>query len=110
MKAWLVLLVAIALEVLGTASLKASDGLTRRGWLVVTLVAYSGAFAALALTLKSLPVAYAYAAWSGLGTVGAALIGRFVFREALGSMQLIGVALVLGGIVVMNLSRSGTAP
>lgn len=94
---------AVALEVAGTTALKLSDGLSRLPWLVVVLLGYGGAFAALAFTLKSLPVGLSYAVWSGLGTVGAALMGRALFGEPFGLPKLTGMALIIAGVVVLNL-------
>jgi small multidrug resistance pump len=106
MNPWLVLALAIVMEVTGTTALKLSDGLTRLPWVGVVVVGYAGAFAALSFTLRSLPVGLTYAVWSGLGTVGAALIGRALFREALGLPQLAGVALIIAGVVVLQLSTT----
>ena len=103
MRAWVVLVLAVALEVTGTTALKLSNGLTRLPWVAVVVVAYGGAFAALALTLRSLPVGLSYAVWSGLGTLGAAIIGRVFFREAFGLPQVLGMGLIIGGLAVLKL-------
>lgn len=103
MKAWLLLMLAIALEVMGTTALKLSDGFTKLPWLGVVLLGYGGAFAALSVTLKSLPVGLSYAIWAGLGTLGAVVVGRVLFREALGAPQYVGMVLIVVGVVVLNL-------
>ena len=82
MNPWLLLACAIALEVTGTTALKLSEGMARLPWVAVVLVGYGGAFAALARVLQSLPVGITYAVWSGLGTVGAAVVGRAVSARA----------------------------
>ncbi len=107
MNPWLLLAAAIALEVTGTTALKLSDGFARLPWVAVVVLGYGGAFGALAFTLRSLPVGITYAVWSGVGTVGAAVVGRAVFGEAFGSLHALGTALIVGGVVVLNLAARG---
>jgi small multidrug resistance pump len=104
MTPWLLLALAIALEITGTTALKLSEGLANLRWAAVVLVSYGGAFTAMSFALKSLPVGLTYAIWSGVGTVGAAIIGRVVFGEPFGVPHLLGTALILGGVVVLNLA------
>ncbi len=101
--ALLVLFLAIVSEVVGTAGLKASEGFSKTVPVVVVVVAYGAAFYFLSLSLKLLPLGVAYAIWSGLGTVGAVLIGVMVWREQLGPARLIGITLIVIGVVVLNL-------
>lgn len=110
MKAFLLLLLAIISEVAATSSLKASQGFTR--WLpsLVVVMGYGAAFYLMALSLKYIPLGIAYAIWSGLGTVGIVLIGYFIWRESLNGMQLFGIALILIGTIILNLSGKSTAP
>jgi small multidrug resistance pump len=103
MKAWLALAAAVALEVAGTTSLKLSQGMRAWPWVVLTVLTYGGAFAALAVTLERLPIGVTYAVWSGVGAVGTLIIGRAVFGEALGLPQVAGVALVIAGVVTLKL-------
>lgn len=102
MNGWLALVVAVALEVIGTTSLKLSHGLREWPWALATLVAYGGAFAALGVTLERLPIGITYAVWSGLGAVGTLVIGWAVFAEALGVAQLAGAALVIAGVATLK--------
>jgi len=98
------LLGAIALEVLGTSLLKATEGFTRVLPTVVCLVAYAGAFAALAWAVKhDLPVGVAYAMWSGLGTAAIVAIGIVFLNEPISFQKIVGVLLVIGGVSVLNL-------
>jgi small multidrug resistance pump len=106
-KPWLILAVAIVCEVTATSALKASAGLTKLPWVGVVVVGYAGAFALLAWALKYLSVGAAYATWSGIGTIGAAAVGALAFKEALGLPQAMGIALIIAGVAVLNLSGSG---
>jgi small multidrug resistance pump len=99
--AWLV--VAIVFEVIATSALKATDGFTRLWPSVVTLGGYAFAFYFLSLTLRTMPVGIVYAVWSGAGIVLIAAIGWFWFRQALDTPALIGLALILAGVLVVNL-------
>lgn len=101
---WVLLMVAITSEVLGTLSLKASDGLSRLWPTVVMVIAYAVSFAMLALALKTLPVGTAYAVWAGIGTAGAVLGAWYFFGEQLPPISLVGIGIVIVGVVVMNLS------
>lgn len=106
MKAWLLLTGAILAEVVGTTALKASEGFTRLGPSAIVVLGYALAFYLLSLTLRSIPVGVAYAIWSGLGTVLIALAGWWLFGQRLDSPALIGIALIVTGVLVMNLGGS----
>ncbi len=97
------LLIAIVCEVVATSTLKASDGFTRLWPSVVTIVGYGTAFYCLSLTLRTVPVGVAYAIWSGAGIVLIAAIGWFLYRQTLDAPALVGIALILVGILVMQL-------
>ena len=101
------LTIAILSEVIGTSFLKATEGFTRFGPSVLTIVSYAFAFYFLSLTLKALPIGIAYAIWSGLGIIFIALIGLFWFRQPLDPPAIIGLTLIVAGVVVINgFSRS----
>jgi multidrug transporter EmrE-like cation transporter len=102
-----VLFLAIVSEVVGTAGLKASEGFSRLEPVLVVVVAYGAAFYFLALSLQRIPLGVAYAIWSGLGTVGAVVVGVLVWNEALGPLRLAGIALVVAGVVLLNASTAG---
>ncbi|MEU6345515.1 multidrug efflux SMR transporter [Streptomyces sp. NPDC046977] len=97
---------AILAEVLGTTSMKYSDGFTRLWPSLGTAAGYLIAFALLAQTLKTLSVGTAYAIWSGIGTAAIAAIGMVFLGEAATATKLIGVVLVIAGVVVLNLGGS----
>ncbi|MEQ4618706.1 MAG: SMR family transporter [Corticimicrobacter sp.] len=103
MKNYLFLLVAILAEIIATSALKASDGFTRAVPSVVTVIGYGVAFYFLSLTLRTIPVGIAYALWSGIGIVLIALIGHFVFHQRLDLPALLGILMIVGGVLVINL-------
>jgi small multidrug resistance pump len=94
--------IAIVTEVIGTSALKASEGFTRAVPIAITIVAYGLSFYFLALTLKAIPVGIAYAIWSGFGIVLISLVGVLWFRQSLDIPAIIGLALILAGVVVIN--------
>ena len=102
MSNWLILAIAIIAEVIATSALKISDGFTRVIPSLIVVVGYSIAFYGLALTLKSIPVGIAYAIWSGMGIVLVTLIGWFVFEQKLDPAAIVGMALIVSGVIVMN--------
>ncbi|GIH68625.1 DMT family transporter [Sphaerimonospora thailandensis] len=103
--AWLLLAGAIASEVVATSALKLSDGLTRLGWSAVVTVCYIASFVLLAQALKlQMPVGFAYAIWAGIGTATIALIGALFFGEAMNLAKIAGIALIICGVVVLNLA------
>ena len=99
---YLLLLLAIISEVIGTLSLKASDDFTRFWPSVVVVIGYGLAFTLLAQTLKSLGVGPTYATWSALGTVGAAVGGWLIFGEKMSPLSIGGMGIVIAGIVIMQ--------
>jgi small multidrug resistance pump len=99
---WIYLFIAIVAEVIATSALKASEGFSRPIPSAVTVVGYALAFYLLALALKTIPVGIAYAVWSGVGIVAIAVIGYFVFGQALDAAAVIGIGLILAGVLVLN--------
>jgi small multidrug resistance pump len=107
---WLLLGLAIVSEVVATSCLKASDGFSRFWPSVVVIVGYGAAFYLLALTLKVIPVGVAYAIWSGVGIALIAIIGWLFFDQALDTAAVIGLALIVAGVAVLQLSSTSAAP
>ena len=103
MPVYAILAIAIVSEVIGTLSLKASEGFTRLGPSLIVVVAYGLAFYFLSLTLKSIPVGIAYAVWSGIGVTLVALIGWIVFGQKLDLAAVLGMGLIIAGVIVLNL-------
>jgi small multidrug resistance pump len=102
--AWILLMGAIASEVVATSALKLSNGLTRPVPSVVVAVGYLLSFVLLAQALKlQLQVSVAYAIWSGVGTAAITVIGMLLLDEPLTAGKALGIALVIGGVVTLNL-------
>jgi small multidrug resistance pump len=101
---WVFLAVAILSEVTGTLSLKASEGLTRLGPSVIVAAGYVTAFVMLAQALRTIGVGPAYATWSGLGTVGAAVGAWWLFGESLNLAAAGGIVLIIAGVAVLSLA------
>lgn len=97
------LTIAIAFEVVATSALKATEGFTRLGPSVITIVGYALAFYFLSLTLRTMPVGIVYAVWSGAGIVLITAIGWLYFRQSIDAPGLVGIGLILGGVLVVNL-------
>lgn len=100
---YLLLLGAVICEVIATTALKLSEGFTRPLPLVVVAVGYGLSFFLLSLTLKTIPMGIAYGIWSGVGIVLISVIGWVWFRQGLDLAALIGLALILAGVLVINL-------
>ncbi len=100
---YLYLAIAIAAEIVATNFLKLSDSFTRPLPTAVTVVGYAIAFYFLSLTLRVLPTGIAYAIWSGVGVVVISLIGWLVMGQALNLPTVIGLALIVIGVVIVNL-------
>jgi small multidrug resistance pump len=97
------LIIAIVAEVAGTTALKASDGFTRLLPSVVVVCSYGVAFFFLSLTLRPMPVGIAYAIWSGLGIVLISAAAYVFYRQSLDLPAMIGIALIMAGVVTVNL-------
>lgn len=100
---WIYLLIAILTEVVGTTLMKVSQGLTRLIPSVLMFVLYGVSFVFIALALKKIEVSTAYAIWSGLGTAVIAVIGIVWFRESFNIPKLVGLVLIIGGVILLNL-------
>lgn len=103
---YLYLAIAIIAEVAATTALKTSDGFTKLLPGVIVVVGYAAAFYFLSLVLKNMPVGVAYAIWSGAGIVLISIVGVVLFGQKLDAPALIGMALIISGIMVMNVFSS----
>lgn len=100
---YLYLGIAIVCEVVATSALKQTDGFTRLLPSLVTIVAYGFAFYLLSLTVRTIPVGIVYAVWSGTGIVLVAAIGTFLYGQRLDAAAILGLALIIIGVIVVNL-------
>lgn len=105
---YFILMLAVLAETIGTTALQASQQFSRPFPSIIVVVAYGAAFYLLAIALRTFPVGVAYAMWSGMGIVFIAIIGFAVFGQRLDMAAIIGIALIMSGIVVINLF-SGTS-
>lgn len=102
-KAYLFLAAAIVSEVAATSLLKVSDGFTRLWPSVVMMAGYLVAFYCLSQTLQTIPTGIAYAIWSGVGIVLISAVSWLVFGQRLDLPALVGLALIIAGVVIVNL-------
>ena len=102
--AWVYLLVAGLLEVVWAFSMKQSHGFTRLVPSAITIVTMIASFGLLAVAMRSLPLGTAYTIWTGIGAVGAFLVGIFVLGEQVNSMRMGAAVLIVTGLVLMKLS------
>jgi len=100
---WLALAIAIFAEVIGTTALKASNEFTRLLPSLLVVVGYGTAFYFMAISMRVLPVGIMYAIWSGMGIVLVSIIGWLVYRQTLDLPSIIGMALIIAGVIVINL-------
>jgi len=102
--AWPILFAAGLLEVVWAVGLKETHGFTRLLPSAVTVVAMAGSVVLLALAMRELPLGTAYAVWTGIGTVGAVLVGIFVYGESTDPLRLACAAMIVAGILGLKLT------
>ncbi|SFL46590.1 quaternary ammonium compound efflux SMR transporter SugE [Methylobacterium pseudosasicola] len=102
--AWLILLAAGLLEVVWAYAMKRSAGFTELIPSVVTVVAALGSFVLLAFAMRSLPLGTAYTVWTGIGAVGAFLLGILMLGESASPLRIAAAALIVSGLLLMKLS------
>ena len=103
---WVLLIIAIFLEVSGTISMKFSDGFTKLVPVIAMLIFYACGLSLLALTLRTIDISVAYAVWSGLGTAIIAIFGMLWFKEAVTLVKIISILLIIVGVIGLNLGGS----
>ncbi|MBN9555086.1 MAG: multidrug efflux SMR transporter [Alphaproteobacteria bacterium] len=104
--AWFLLLCAGLLEIVWASAMKQSDGFTRILPTAIMLAAMLASITLLAVAMKSLPLGTAYAVWTGIGAVGAFLVGLFVLGEAASPMRIAAALLIVAGLALMKLSET----
>jgi quaternary ammonium compound-resistance protein SugE len=102
--AWGILLLAGLLEVGWAVGLKYTEGFTRLWPTVGTAAAMIGSLGLLGIALRTLPLGTAYAVWTGIGTIGTAILGIILFDEAATAIRMVCIALIVAGIVGLKLA------
>ena len=101
--AWFTLFVAGLMEITWAIGLKYTEGFTRPVPSVLTLASMAASVVLLGLALRTLPIGTAYAVWTGIGAVGTALLGIWLFGEPATAMRLLCIGLIVSGIVGLKL-------
>ena len=104
--AWVYLLIAGVLEVVWAFTMKQSHGFTNFKYSAITLVAMVASFGLLSVAMRTLPLGTAYTIWTGIGAVGAFVVGIAVLGEPVTPMRVIGAVLIVSGLVVLKLASS----
>lgn len=102
--AWIYLFFAGVLEIVWAFSMKQSEGFTKLGPSVVTVVTMIASFALLSLAMKTLPLGTAYTIWTGIGAVGAFAVGVLVLGEPASALRMVAAVLIVSGLVLMKLA------
>ena len=102
--AWTMLLIAGLLEVVWALAMKQSEGFTHLRPSVITIVAMLFSFGLLSLSMRSLPLGTAYMVWTGIGAVGAFVVGIAVLGEAISVARVVSALLIVGGLFLMKLT------
>lgn len=108
MTGYIYLAIAITAEVIATSSMKALDGFSRPLPLFLVVVGYGISFWMLSLVVKTIPVGIAYAIWAGLGIVLVSIAAAILYRQHLDLPAVLGMALIIAGVVVIQLFSGST--
>ncbi len=102
--AWLLLLLAIAAEVVGTSCLKLSDGMSRPLPALVILASYGTSMLLLSKVVQTIPLGLTYALWSGIGIIAIVLVGLLIYGQVPTPAQIVGMGFISFGVVIVNLT------
>ena len=102
--AWIVLIIAGLFEIVWAFSMKQSEGFTRLWPSVITFAAMLASIGLLAVSMRSLPLGTAYTVWTGIGAVGAFVVGILFLGESANALRLIAALLIVSGLLLMKLS------
>ena len=102
--AWILLILAGLLEVIWAYTMKLSDGFTRMGYASITIAAMIASFWLLSMAMKSLPLGTAYTIWTGIGAVGAFVVGICVLGEAVSPLRIFAAVLIVSGLLLMKIA------
>jgi quaternary ammonium compound-resistance protein SugE len=101
--AWIYLFIAGLFEIVWAIGLKYTEGFTRLAPSALTVAAMTASVVMLGLALRALPVGTAYAVWTGIGTVGTAILGIYLFDEPVTALRVGCIAMIAGGIIGLKL-------
>lgn len=104
---WILLTVAGLLEVVWAYYMKQSHGFTRIGPSIATFAAMFASFGLLSVAMRHLPLGTAYMVWTGIGAVGAFVVGVTVLGEALTPMRIVAAVLIVAGLAIMKMVSPG---
>jgi quaternary ammonium compound-resistance protein SugE len=102
--AWIILIAAGILEIVWAYAMKQSAGFSRPGPTALMIVAMIASFALLSVSMKTLPLGTAYTVWTGIGAIGAFLVGIIVLGEPANALRIVAAGLILAGLVLLKLS------
>ncbi|HEX8554809.1 MAG TPA: quaternary ammonium compound efflux SMR transporter SugE [Sphingomonas sp.] len=103
---WILLTIAGLLEIVWAYGMKQSDGFTKLWPTIGTFAAMFASFGLLSIAMKSLPLGTAYMVWTGIGAVGAFIVGVLVLGESVSAMRMAAAVLIVAGIVLMKLASA----
>ena len=101
---WILLLVAIGSEVIGTSCLKLSEGFSKPIPTLIVLVAYSTSMLLLSRVVQTIPLGITYALWSGIGIIAIVLVGLLAYEQMPSPGQLVGISMITAGVILVNLT------
>ncbi len=104
--AWILLIIAILLEVCGTTCMKLSHGFTRGLPSVLMFIFYAGCFTVFTYAVKTIEVSTAYAIWCALGAALIAIIGCVFFKESVNTLKIVGLVLVIAGVTALKVANN----
>lgn len=102
--AWIMLFVAGLLEIVWAYFMKQSHGFSKLWPTLATFVTMFASFGLLSISMKTLPLGTAYMMWTGIGAVGAFLVGIFIMGEAAGALRIFAAAMIVGGLALMKVA------
>ncbi|MBP0579771.1 quaternary ammonium compound efflux SMR transporter SugE [Labrys sp. LIt4] len=102
--AWIYLVIAGIFEVVWAFYMKQSEGFSKLVPTVITFVTMAISFGLLSISMRSLPLGTAYTIWTGIGAVGAFIVGVLVLGEQANAMRIVAAALIISGLAMMKLS------
>lgn len=102
--AWVTLIAAGLLEIVWAAAMKQSRGFTHLGWSALTIGAMIASFSLLSVSMKTLPLGTAYTIWTGIGAVGAFVVGLAFLGEPASLPRILAAVTIVGGLVAMKLA------